>query len=125
MASYKINYHLTNCNTTAASSESYDTDGNTIHFCGKAVDGCYFLPNDGDYNYISRLSGGSTKITNFKLSRVSASEDSKVISGSIDGISSDGIYFSKRLMFGSANTGEMECYLLLRKSCGRLLFFAK
>ena len=114
MASYKINYHLTNCNTTAASSENYDTDGNIIHFCGKAVDGCYFLPNDGDYNYISRLSGGSAKITKFNLSRVSASDNAKVISGDIDGISSDGKYFSKRLTFGSANTGEMECYLNAR-----------
>lgn len=114
MASYKINYHLTNCNTTAASSENYDTDGNVIHFCGKAVDGCYFLPNDGEYNYISRLSGGSTKITRFNLSRVSASDDTKVISGDIDGISSDGKYFSKRLTFGTANTGEMECYLNAR-----------
>ncbi len=114
MASYKINYHLTNCNTTAASSENYDTDGNIIHFCGKAVDGCYFLPNDGDYNYISRLSGGSTKITHFNLSRVSASDDRKVISGDIDGISSDGKYFSKRLTFGTANSGEMECYLNAR-----------
>lgn len=114
MASYKINYHLTNCNTTAASSENYNTDGNIIHFCGKAVDGCYFLPNDGDYNYITRLSGGSTKITHFNLSRVSAMDNNKVISGDIDGISSDGKYFSKRLTFGSANTGEMECYLNAR-----------
>lgn len=90
MASYKINYHLTNCTTTAASSTNYDTEGNIIRFCGKAVDGCYFLPNDGDYNYISRLSGGSTKITKFNLSRVSASDNSKVIGGDIDGISSDG-----------------------------------
>lgn len=114
MASYKINYHLTNCTITATSSENYDTDGNIIHFCGKAVDGCYFLPNDGDYNYISRLSGGSTKITNFNLSRVSASDNNKVISGDIDGISSDGKYFSKRLTFGTANSGEMECYLNAR-----------
>lgn len=113
MASYKINYHPTNC-TTAASSENYDTDGNVIHFCGKAVDGCYFLPNDGDYNYISRLSSGSTKVTKFNLSRVSASDNNKVISGDIDGISSDGKYFSKRLTFGTANSGEMECYLNAR-----------
>lgn len=114
MASYKINYHLTNCTTTAASSENYDTDGNIIHFCGKAVDGCYFLPNDGDYNYISRLSSGTTKVTHFNLSRVSASDNNKVISGDIDGISSDGKYFSKRLTFGTANSGEMECYLNAR-----------
>lgn len=114
MASYKINYHLTNCNTTAVSSENYDTDGNIIHFCGKAVDGCYFFPNDGDYNYISRLSSGTTKITHFNLSRVSASDDELVKRGDIDGISSDGKYFSKRLTFGTANTGEMECYLNAR-----------
>lgn len=114
MASYKINYHLTNCNLTTVSSENYDTDGNIIYFCGKAVEGCHFLPNDGDYNYISRLSSGTTKVTHFNLSRVSASDDSKVISGSIDGISSDGKYISKRLTFGTANSGEMECYLNAR-----------
>ena len=114
MASYKINYHLTNCTTTAASSENYDTDSNITKFCGKAADGCYFLPNDGDYNYISRLSSGTTKVTRFNLSKVSASDNSKVISGDIDGISSDGKYFSKRLMFGTTNSGEMECYLNAR-----------
>lgn len=114
MASYKINYHLTNCTTTSASSTNYDTDGNVMHFCGKAAAGCYFLPNDGDYNYISRLSSGKTKITNFNLSRVSASEDSMVIKGEVDGISSDGKYFSKRLTFGTANSGEMQCYLNAR-----------
>lgn len=114
MASYKINYHLTNCNTTSVSSENYDTDGNIIHFCAKAVDGCYFLENDGDYNYISRLSNGTTKVTKFNISRVSAGDDSKVKSGSIDGISSDGKYFSKRLTFGTANSGEMQCYLNAR-----------
>lgn len=114
MASYKINYHITNCTTTEVSSENYNTDDGIVYFCGKAVEGCYFLPNDGEYNYISRLSGSTTRITNFNLSRVSASEDAKVISGSIDGISSDGKYFSKRLTFGTANHGEMECYLNAR-----------
>ena len=114
MASYKINYHLTNCTTTATSSAEYNTDGNVVNFCGKAVEGCYFLPNDGDYNYISRKNNGTTKITKFKLSRVSASDNDKVISGSIEGISSDGKYFSKLLLFSDANTGEMECYLNAR-----------
>ena len=114
MASYKINYHLTNCTTTNASSENYNTDGDIIKFCGKAGNGCYFLPNDGDYNYISRLSGGSTKITRFNLSRVSTSDNNKVISGDIDGITSDGKYFSKRLTFGTLNSGEMQCYLNAR-----------
>lgn len=111
MASYKINYHLTNCTTTAVSSVNYDNEGNTVNFCGKAVDGCYFLPNDGENNYISRMKSGSLTVTKFNLTRVSASDDAKVISGSIDGISSDGKYFSKRVGFGSSNTGEMQCYL--------------
>lgn len=111
MASYKINYHLTNCTTTAISSTNYDTDGNTINFCGKAVDGCYFLSNDGENNYISRMKSGSLTVTKFNLTRVSASDDAKVINGSIDGITSDGKYFSKRVGFGNSNTGEMQCYL--------------
>lgn len=111
MASYKINYHLTNCTTTEVSSVNYDTDGNIINFSGKAVDGCYFLPNDGENNYISRMKSGSLAVTKLNLSRVPASDNAKVINCSIDGITSDGKYFSKRLSFGSSNTGEMQCYL--------------
>lgn len=111
MARYKINYHLTNCTTTAVSSANYDTDGNIIHFCGKAVDGCYFLPNDGENNYISRMKSGSLTVTKINLSTVSASENNEVINGDIDGITSDGKYFSKRMSFGDSNTGEMQCYL--------------
>lgn len=111
MASYKINYHLTNCTTTEVSSVNYDNEGNIVHFCGKAVDGCYFLPNDGENNYISRMKSGSLTVTKFNLSRVSASDDRKVVNGDIDGITSDGKYFSKRMSFGSTNTGEMQCYL--------------
>lgn len=111
MASYKINYHLTNCTTTAVSSVNYDNDGNSIHFCGKAVDGCYFLPNDGENNYISRMKSGSLTVTKINLTKVSASDNNEVINGDIDGITSDGKYFSKRFGFSSANTGEMQCYL--------------
>lgn len=114
MAQYKINYHLTNCNTTTLSSVNYNTDGDIVYFAAKAVDGCYFLPSDGDYNYISRLSSGITKVTHFNLTKVSASDNNKVISGAMDGITSDGKYLTKRLTFGSANTGEMECYLNAR-----------
>lgn len=114
MASYKINYHLTNCTTTEVSSTNYDTDGNIIQFCGKAVDGCYFFPQDGENNYISRMKSGSLTVTKFNLSKVSASDNAKVINGSIDGITSDGKYFSKRMSFGSSNTGEMQCYLNAR-----------
>lgn len=114
MAQYKINYHLTNCNTTTLSSVNYNTDGDIAYFAAKAVDGCYFLPSDGDYNYISRLSDGSTKVTKFNLTKVSASDDNKVIKGSVDGITSDGKYLTKRLTFGASNIGEMECYLNAR-----------
>ena len=79
MAKYKINYHLTNCTTTEVSSANYDTDGNIIHFCGKAADGCYFLPNDGENNYISRMKSGSLTVTKINLSKVSDSDNNKVI----------------------------------------------
>lgn len=115
MAQYPINYHLTNCNKTAVTSENYTTgDGGIVHFTAKAVDGCYFLPSDGDNNYISRPFNGSTRVTNFNLQKVSASDDNKVIIGDIDGISSDGKYFSKRLTFSESNSGEMQCYLNAR-----------
>lgn len=114
MASYKINYHLTNCTTTEVSSVNYDNEGNIVSFCGKAVDGCYFLPQDGENNYISRMRSGSSTITKINLSRVSASDNADVIKGSIDGITSDGKYFSKRMSFGNTNTGEMQCYLNAR-----------
>lgn len=65
-------------------------------FCGKAVDGCYFLPNDGDNNYISRMRNGSVAVTNFNLQKVSPSDNGKVINAELDGITSDGKYFSKR-----------------------------
>lgn len=111
MASYKINYHLTNCTTTSISSVDYNTDGESTRFCAKAADGCYFLPQDGDNNYISRMFNDSVRTTYFKLERLPSSDDSKVINGLIDGISSDGKYFCKRLLFGESNTGEMQCYL--------------
>lgn len=111
MASYKINYHLTNCTTTKVSSANYDTDGNIIYFCAKAADGCYFLPNDGENNYISRMRNGSVEISPFNLQRVSSGYKEDIINGAMDGISSDGKYFSSRATFGSANTGEMQCYL--------------
>lgn len=115
MAQYPINYHLTNCNKTAVTSENYTTgDGNTIYFTAKALDGCYFLPNDGENNYISRSFNGSTRVTNFNIQKVSIDDDSKVIRGDIDGISSDGKYFSKRLSFSDSNSGEMQCYLNAR-----------
>lgn len=115
MAQYPINYHLTNCNKTAVTSENYTTgDNNMVYFTAKAADGCYFLSNDGDNNYISRSFNGSTRITNFNITKVSAIDDAKVISGNIDGISSDGKYFSKRLLFSDSNSGEMQCYLNAR-----------
>lgn len=114
MASYKINYHLTNCNTTALSSENYNTDGDVVYFAAKAVDGCYFLASDGDNNYISRDFNGSTRVTNFNLTKVSPSDDEKVKRGDMDGITSDGKYLTKRLSFSASNSGEMQCYLNAR-----------
>lgn len=115
MATYKINYHLTQCQKTSVSSETYANDTATLaRFCAKAEDGCYFLPNDGEHNYISRHKNGIVEVTKFTETKVSPSNDNSVIAGEMDGITSDGKYFSHRMLFGGSNTGEMECYLSAR-----------
>lgn len=115
MTTYKINYHLTQCQKTSASSETYANDTATLaRFCAKAEDGCYFLPNDGDHNYISRKKDGKVEVTKFAEAKVTPSNDHSVINGEMDGITSDGKYFSHRMLFGGANMGEMECYLNAR-----------
>ena len=111
MATYTIKLELFQC-TDNNSSTTYTNDASEhAIFAAKAVDGCTFKENDGENFYISRLFNGSTKVTNFNVTKVSASEDQKVINGEIDGITSDGKYICRRVTVGSQNTGEMTCYI--------------
>lgn len=111
MATYNINLDLVRC-TDNNSSKTYTNNNETwAIFAAKAVDGCKFKENDGDNFYITRMFNGSTKKTPFNVTKVSSSNDQKVINGEIDGITSDGKYICRRVTVTSSNYGEMTCYI--------------
>lgn len=111
MSTYPIKLDLVRC-TDNNSIKTYTNDA-TIYtvFAAKAVDGCEFKENDGENFYISRLFNDSIKKTPFNVTKVSASENQKVINGEINGITSDGKYICRRVTVGSSNTGEMTCFI--------------
>ena len=111
MATYNIKLDLVRC-TDNNSSKTYTNNNETwAIFAAKAVDGCEFKENDGDNFYITRMFSGSTKKTPFNVTKVSSSNDQKVINGEIDGITSDGKYICRRVTVTSSNYGEMTCYI--------------
>ena len=111
MATYNINLNLVRC-TDNNSSKTYTNNNETwAIFAAKAVDGCEFKENDGDNFYITRMFNGSTKTTPFNVTKVSSSDDQKVINGEIDGITSDGKYICRRVTVTSSNYGDMTCYI--------------
>ena len=111
MATYNIVLDLVRC-TDNNSSKNYTNNNETwAIFAAKAVDGCEFKENDGDNFYITRMFNGSTKKTPFNVTKVSSSNDQKVINGEIDGITSDGKYICRRVTVTSSNYGEMTCYI--------------
>ena len=111
MATYNINLDLVRC-TDNNSSKTYTNNNETwAIFAAKAVDGCEFKENDGENFYITRMFNGSTKKTTFNVTKVSSSNDQKVINGEIDGITSDGKYICRRVTVTSSNYGEMTCYI--------------
>lgn len=111
MATFPIKLELFQCTDNNSSTSCVNDASEHAIFAAKAVDGCTFKENDGEHFYISRLFNGETKVTNFNVTKVSASEDQKVINGEIDGITSDGKYICRRVPVGSSNTGEMTCYI--------------
>ena len=111
MATYSIVLDLVRC-TDNNSSKTYTNNNETwAIFAAKAVDGCEFKENDGENFYITRMFNGSTKKTPFNVTKVSSSNDQKVINGEIDGITSDGKYICRRVTVTSSNYGEMTCYI--------------
>ena len=111
MATYNINLDLVRC-TDNNSSKTYTNNNETwAIFAAKAVDGCKFKENDGANFYITRKFNGSTRKTEFNVTKVSSSDDQKVINGEIDGITSDGKYICRRVTVTSSNYGEMTCYI--------------
>jgi hypothetical protein len=110
-STYPIQLQLENC-TDNNSSTTYTNDASTYAvFAAKANDGFQFKENDGENFYISRSFDGSTKVSNFNVTKVDSSQDRYVISGKTNGITSDGKYICRRVTVGSSNTGEMTCFI--------------
>lgn len=112
-STYPIHYDFTNC-TNNGSSNTYTNDFVTFSmFKAKAVDGCFFQENDGGNCYFT-YNGGTRFDLNF--SKVSPSDDQKVINGELTGITSDGKYCCRRVRLDSSISGDI--YVTLNATGG-------
>ena len=111
MSVYSINFDFVNCTDNNSSKEYVNNNETWAIFAAKAVDGCEFKENDGANFYITRKFNGSTKKTEFNVTKVSSSNDQQVINGEMDGITSDGKYICRRVTVTSSNYGDMTCYI--------------
>lgn len=113
-STYNIRYTFTLC-TDNGSSDTYTNDFTTYSvFKAKAVDGCYFVENDGDNNYF--MYNGSTRF-DLDFTKVSPSDDQKVINGELTGITSDGKYCCRRVRLNSNISGTI--YVTLNATGGK------
>lgn len=103
-STYPIHYDFNLC-TDNGSSNTYTNDFVTYSmFKAKAVDGCYFQENDGGNCYFT-YNGGTRFDLNF--TKVSPSDDQKVINGELTGITSDGKYCCRRVRLDSNISGDI------------------
>lgn len=103
-STYPIHYDFILC-TDNGSSNTYTNDFVTYSmFKAKAVDGCFFKENDGDNCYFTY--NGSTRF-DLNFSKVSPSDDQKVINGELTGITSDGKYCCRRVRLDSSISGDI------------------
>lgn len=107
-STYNLSYSFTRC-TNNGSSNTYTNDFVTYSVLkAKAVDGCYFVENDGSNNFL--IYNGNQ---NFALNctKVSSADDQKVIDGELTGITSDGKYFCRRLRLNESISGDVRVIL--------------
>lgn len=71
----------------------------------KAVDGCYFVENDGSNNFF--IYNGNKNFP-LNLEKVSSADDQKVIDGELTGITSDGKYACRRLRLAADIVGDIQ-----------------
>lgn len=104
-STYNITYTFTRC-TNNGSSDTYTNDFVTYSVLkAKAVDGCYFVENDGSNNFFI-YNGNKNFPLNFE--KVSSADDQKVIDGELTGITSDGKYACRRLRLNESITGDIQ-----------------
>jgi hypothetical protein len=107
-STYNLTYTFTRC-TNNGSSDTYTNDFVTYSVLkAKAVDGCYFVENDGSNNFFI-YNGNQTFALDF--TKVSPSDDQKVIDGELTGITSDGKYCCRRLRLAENITGDIQVTL--------------
>lgn len=107
-STYPIHYEFTRC-TDNGSSDTYTNDFVTYSMLkAKAVEGCYFQENDGANCYF--MYNGSKRY-DLNFSKVSPSDDQKVINGELTGITSDGKYCCRRVRLNETISGDIYVYL--------------
>lgn len=103
---YPIKYTFTRC-VDNGSSTTYVNDFTTYSLLkAKAVDGCTFVENDGANNFCDYNNGAQH--VKFDITKVSSSDDQKVIDGDLTGITSDGKYICRRIRMNSTITGDFN-----------------
>lgn len=104
-STFNVTYTFTRC-TDNGSSDTYTNDFVTyLVLKAKAVDGCYFVENDGSNNFFI-YNGNLNFPLNFE--KVSSADDQKVIDGELAGITSDGKYVCRRLRLNESITGDIQ-----------------
>lgn len=104
-STYNLTYTFTRC-TDNGSSDTYTNDFVTYSILkAKAVDGCYFVENDGSNNFFI-YNGNQNFPLNFE--KVSSADDQKVIDGKLTGITSDGKYACRRIRLDKTITGDIQ-----------------
>lgn len=107
-STYNLTYTFTRC-TNNGSSDTYTNDFATYSVLkAKAVDGCYFVENDGSNNFFI-YNGNQTFALDF--TKVSSADDQKVIDGELTGITSDGKYCCRRVRLDSNIIGDIQVTL--------------
>lgn len=106
-STFNLTYAFTRC-TNNGSSNTYTNDNTTYSILkAKAVDGCYFVENDGENNFFIYNYSGTQYTSPSNLTKVSSADDQKVINGELTGITSDGRYFCRRIRLDSNVTGDI------------------
>lgn len=107
-STYNLTYTFTRC-TNNGSSDTYTNDFLTYSVLkAKAVDGCYFVENDGSHNFF--IYNGNQNFA-LNLTKVSSADDQKVIDGELTGITSDGKYCCRRLRLNENIAGDIQVTL--------------
>ena len=111
MSEYNVILQLTNCTDNNSSTVYKNDSATTAKFAAKANDGWLFKENDGENFYISRIFAGNTRVSNWDVQKVSATEDKQVINGEMNGITSDGKYICYTTRFSRNNESDVTCFI--------------